>query len=51
MEGYSDMIDTGELNLTSKIESQWTTSEVDESKHIGVGISLRNMAVRKCQKN
>lgn len=45
-----DVIDTGELNLTSKIESQWIISEANELKYIGVYASFRDMAMCKCQK-
>lgn len=51
IDSYFDLIDTGELNLTSKTESQWIMSEIGESKYTSVCISVRNMAMWKCQKH
>ena len=51
IDSYYDVIDTGELNLPYKIESQWIMSEVNELKYISLCISFRNMAMCKCQKN
>ena len=39
-----DVIDTGELNLTSKIESQWIIAEADELKYISVYTSFRDIS-------
>lgn len=47
---YLNVIDTGELNLTFKIESQWIMFEL-MNQNIAMCISFRNMAMYKCQEN